>query len=67
VVADLAIPDMSGVEFAEKAVQLQPALRVVFASGYEMPAAPALPFRWKALRKPYTLEELSKVLGSPAV
>jgi hypothetical protein len=30
-----------------------------------MPDVPALPFRWKALRKPYTLEELDKVLGSP--
>jgi CheY-like chemotaxis protein len=63
--ADLAIPGMSGIELAESAVQLRPALRVIFASGNEMPDVPALPFRWKALRKPYTLEELDKVLGSP--
>jgi CheY-like chemotaxis protein len=61
---DLAIPAMSGIELAEKAVQLRPALRVIFASGKEMPAVPALTFRWKALRKPYTLDELDKVLGS---
>jgi CheY-like chemotaxis protein len=63
--ADLAIPGMSGIELAESAVQLRPALRVIFASGNEMPDVPALPFRWKALRKPYTLEELHKVLDSP--
>jgi CheY-like chemotaxis protein len=62
--ADLAIPGMSGIELAEKAVQLRPALRVIFASGNEMPAVPALTFRWKALRKPYTLDELDKVLDS---
>ncbi|WP_408451630.1 response regulator [Paraburkholderia fungorum] len=31
--ADIAIPGMSGIELAEKAVQLRPALRVIFASG----------------------------------
>ena len=63
-VADLAIPGKSGIELAEKAVALQPALRVIFASGSEMPDAPPLTFHWKALRKPYTLDELSKVLDS---
>jgi PAS domain S-box-containing protein len=63
-VADLAIPGKSGIELAEKAVALQPALRVIFASGSEMPDAPPLTFRWKALRKPYTLDELSVVLDS---
>ncbi len=62
--ADLAIPGMSGIELAEKAVQLRPALRVIFASGNEMPAVPALTFRWKALRKPYTLDDLDKILDS---
>ncbi|SDG59531.1 PAS domain S-box protein [Paraburkholderia phenazinium] len=62
--ADLAIPGKSGIELAEKAVQLQPGLRVIFASGNKMPEAPALTFCWKALRKPYTLDELSRVLDS---
>ncbi|MGF6239319.1 PAS domain S-box-containing protein [Paraburkholderia sp. GAS38] len=62
--ADLAIPGKSGIELAAKAVQLRPALRVIFASGNEMPDAPALTFNWKALRKPYTLDQLSKVLDS---
>jgi CheY-like chemotaxis protein len=62
--ADLAIPGKSGIELAEKAVQLQPALRVIFASGNEMPDSPALTFCWRALRKPYTLDELANVLES---
>ncbi|MEF1435499.1 response regulator, partial [Neisseria gonorrhoeae] len=65
--ADLVIPGMSGIELAEQAIQIQPALRIVFASGNEMPDVPALKFRWKALRKPYTLEELDKVLGQPEI
>jgi PAS domain S-box-containing protein len=65
--ADLTIPGMSGIELAEKAVQIRPALRVIFASGNEMPDVPALTFRWKALHKPYTLEELDKVLDRPEV
>jgi CheY-like chemotaxis protein len=60
--ADLAIPGKPGIELAEKAVQLRPTLRVIFASGNEMPDTPALTFCWKALRKPYTLDELSRVL-----
>jgi PAS domain S-box-containing protein len=62
--ADLAIPGKSGIELAEKALQLQPTLRVVFASGNEVPDVPALTFHWKALRKPYTLDELNRVLDS---
>jgi CheY-like chemotaxis protein len=63
-VADLSIPGMSGIELAEKALELRPGLRVVFASGNEMPAAADLKFRWQALRKPYTLMELDDVLNN---
>jgi len=62
--ADLAIPGKSGIELAERALQLRPTLRVIFASGNEMPAVPALTFHWKALRKPYTLDELNTLLDS---
>ncbi|MGP8436377.1 PAS domain S-box protein [Paraburkholderia fungorum] len=65
--ADLVIPGMSGIELAEQAIQIRPALRIVFASGNEMSNVPALKFRWKALRKPYTLEELDKVLDQPEI
>ncbi|MFM0407439.1 PAS domain S-box protein [Paraburkholderia dipogonis] len=60
---DLAIPGMSGIELAEEAVKLKPTLRVIFASGNEMPEMLAVPFRWNVLRKPYTLDELDGALG----
>jgi PAS domain S-box-containing protein len=63
-IADLSIPGMSGIELAEKAVEIRPALRVIFASGNEMHDASALTFRWRALRKPFTLVELGEALDN---
>ena len=37
-VSDVVMPGMSGVELARKATQLQPALKVILASGYSGPA-----------------------------
>ncbi|EIF30771.1 PAS domain S-box [Burkholderia sp. Ch1-1] len=61
-IADLTMPAMPGIELAQKAVGLRPELRVVFASGREMPDVPGLDFVWKSLRKPYALEDLSAAL-----
>lgn len=60
---DISLPGMSGIDFALKAVREYPHIRVVFASGANAPAAGQLPFRWRALRKPYTAEELRKALS----
>ncbi|SEJ33221.1 PAS domain S-box protein [Paraburkholderia diazotrophica] len=62
VITDIRMPGIDGVEFARQAAAIQPSIRLVFSSGYEMPAVPPLPFRWAALRKPFTLEELGAVL-----
>ncbi|AET93694.1 PAS/PAC sensor hybrid histidine kinase (plasmid) [Burkholderia sp. YI23] len=59
---DLSMPAMDGVELARRAARDQPSICVVFSSGYEMPALPSMSFRWAALRKPFTLEELGAVL-----
>ncbi|MEM5383850.1 PAS domain S-box protein [Paraburkholderia phymatum] len=61
-ITDLRMPGIDGIELARQAAEIQPSIRLVFSSGYEMPAVPALPFRWAALRKPFTLEELGAVL-----
>ncbi|MEM5436515.1 PAS domain S-box protein [Paraburkholderia diazotrophica] len=61
-ITDIRMPGIDGIELARQAAAIQPSIRVVFSSGYEMPAVPALPFRWAALRKPFTLEELGAVL-----
>jgi CheY-like chemotaxis protein len=61
-ITDLSMPVMPGLELAQRATQLRPTLRVIFASGHEMPAVDTLPFRWGALRKPYSIDELSAML-----
>jgi CheY-like chemotaxis protein len=61
-ITDLKMPGIDGVELASQAAAQQPSICVVFSSGYEMPAVPTLPFRWAALRKPFTVEELGAVL-----
>jgi CheY-like chemotaxis protein len=61
-ITDLSMPAMPGLELAQRATQLRPTLRVIFASGHEMPAVQALPFRWGALRKPYSIDELDAML-----
>jgi PAS domain S-box-containing protein len=62
--ADLVMPDMSGLELARRAAAMHPDLRVIFASGNSPPEAETLPFDWSALRKPYTLAQLKDALQS---
>jgi len=61
-ITDLSMPVMSGLELAQRATQIRPTLRVIFASGHEMPSVDKLPFRWGALRKPYSMDELGAML-----
>lgn len=59
---DIVLPDMSGIELARRAFEVHSELRVVFASGNPVPAHDDFPFKWTALRKPYTLDELRLAL-----
>ncbi|CAJ0856938.1 Sensor histidine kinase RcsC [Ralstonia sp. LMG 32965] len=61
---DVVMPDMSGIELAQRASALHPDLRVVFASGNPIPDHDRFAFRWTALRKPYTLDQLQQALQS---
>ena len=56
---DLNLPGDSGIELAQQAVAAYPHLHVVFASGDELPDDLPVGFRWKRLRKPYAIDELS--------
>ncbi|MGE0723645.1 MAG: response regulator [Alphaproteobacteria bacterium] len=63
---DVALPGRSGIELAVEAARRRPDLRVVFSSGYDL----ALPVRElppgtraAALRKPYNLAGLERVLA----
>lgn len=59
---DIVLPDMSGIELAQRAFEVHSELRVVFASGNPVPAHDNFPFKWTALRKPYTLDALRMAL-----
>jgi len=61
---DIVMPDMSGIELAQRASELDPELRVVFASGNPIPDHDSFAFKWTALRKPYTLDQLQRALQS---
>ena len=61
---DVVMPDMSGIELAQRAIELDPDLRVVFASGNPIPERDSFAFKWTALRKPYTLDQLQQALQS---
>ncbi|APA89182.2 PAS domain S-box protein [Paraburkholderia sprentiae WSM5005] len=62
-ITDLSMPDIDGMEVAKRATAGSPSMFVVFSSGHEMPVLPSLPFRWAALRKPFTIDELGAVLS----
>lgn len=62
---DITLPGMSGVELAQRSLDVQRSLRVIFASGNDVPGNCDLGFAWEALRKPYTVEQLRAVLGRP--
>ncbi|MDB0573918.1 PAS domain S-box protein [Ralstonia solanacearum] len=61
---DVVLPDMSGIELAKRAFEIHPELRIVFASGNPIPDDGSFAFKWTALRKPYTLDQLRMSLQS---
>ncbi|WP_168789005.1 hybrid sensor histidine kinase/response regulator [Paraburkholderia aromaticivorans] len=61
---DVVMPDMSGIELAQRAFTIRPELRIIFASGNAIPDHERFPFNWSALRKPYTLDQLRLALQS---
>ncbi|WP_229429641.1 response regulator [Massilia sp. ZL223] len=67
---DVSLPGMSGVDLARRAIQDQPGLRVIFASGYGDTLLRHLDFPYLSLQKPYELDQLqdalAKVAGMPA-
>ncbi|WP_051933118.1 response regulator [Massilia sp. BSC265] len=58
---DIGLPGMSGIDLAVQAKHRQPALKIVFASGYG--AVDDLDFETVSLPKPYDLADLQRVLG----
>jgi hypothetical protein len=62
---DLALPDLSGDQLAARALDQQPGLRVVFASGYEALPPSAKGFGGTVLlQKPYDERSLAEALSA---
>lgn len=64
--SDVSLPGMSGVDLARLAVQRQPRLQVIFASGYGDTLLRHVEFPYQSLQKPYELDQLQHALASIA-
>lgn len=65
IVTDLALPDMSGEDIAARAVERNPALGIIFATGYDAPARTTEQDGGDVsvmLRKPYDEQQLAAAL-----
>ncbi|WP_374586438.1 response regulator [Pseudoduganella sp.] len=62
--SDVSLPGMSGVDLARQALQRQPQLRIVFASGYSEALTSHLDFPAVSMQKPYDIEQLQQVLNN---
>ncbi len=60
--SDVSLPGMSGVELARQAVRDQPAMQVIFASGYGEAMLRHVEFPFQSLQKPYEIEQLQSSL-----
>lgn len=64
--SDVSLPGMSGVELATRAIGDDPALRVIFASGYGDTLLRHLEFPYLSLQKPYEIDQLQDALDQVA-
>ncbi len=63
--ADIRLPDMSGIDLARNVANVASGLRIVFTSGEPMDIGDAsLPFKWRAIRKPFSAEDLRQALAA---
>ena len=61
--SDVSLPGISGVELARQALARQPALHVIFASGYGDALLRHVAFPYQSLQKPYDIEQLQAALA----
>jgi CheY-like chemotaxis protein len=63
---DVSLPGISGIELARRARSANPAMHVIFASGYGDALLRQVEFPYASLQKPYEIEQLQKVLADIA-
>jgi CheY-like chemotaxis protein len=59
---DVRLPDMSGIVLARRALQANGKLRVIFASGEPIKISESLPCDYRAIHKPFSVDDLKKSL-----
>lgn len=62
VFSDVVMPGMSGIELGKEIKRLDPTLPVILTSGYSTVLAKDGTHGFKLLRKPYSIEELARIL-----
>ncbi|SAK89047.1 sensor kinase/response regulator fusion protein [Caballeronia catudaia] len=62
--ADIVLPGRSGVELARAAIEHDPGIRIVFASGGDAPTPEQVGFNCASLRKPFTMEQLHALIAA---
>ncbi|HWJ95105.1 MAG TPA: response regulator [Telluria sp.] len=63
---DVSLPGMSGVDLARRARSDNPAIQVIFASGYGDTLLRHLDFPYQSLQKPYEIDQLQAALDACA-
>lgn len=63
---DVSLPGMSGVDLARRALGDNPALKIIFASGYGDTLLRHLDFPFQSLQKPYEIDQLQSALDTCA-
>ena len=64
--SDVSLPGMSGVDLATRVIADDPAMRVIFASGYGDTLLRHLSFPYQSLQKPYEIDQLQDALAKVA-
>ena len=61
--SDVSLPGMSGVELVQRAIKDDPAMSIIFASGYGDTLLRHLEFPYQSLQKPYEIDQLQDALA----
>lgn len=62
--ADINLPGMSGIDLATVAIEMTPAIKIVFSSGFGYLVSERLDFDFVLLNKPYYIHELAHAIRS---
>ncbi|MEC4720642.1 response regulator [Noviherbaspirillum sp. CPCC 100848] len=62
--ADINLPGMSGIDLATMAIEMTPAIKIIFSSGFGYLVSERLDFDFVLLNKPYYIHELAHAIRS---